>query len=663
MLIKYMDEVIQRGAYDIKESGSVNVYLSELKEFIEKPNSKGEKIPLAEWHITGEGLVPRTLLHYDDTSDGSNTLNGSWQKFFASKKSLGETIIYNGSSIFFKDGTPNFGGVAKAAIYMRYSEGFLNWVSMFDLVAAEKIRVQLPLFEKLIENDKTKKIKKEWNKFKPPQEDWALSVLCTLSDGKKIVLGLADIIDGDWDELKEMNVDIEHSIEFMKFLKAPKKEVAEKTKKNISEEFQMGSGLGRNAFGKTYKLDDISDSEYTRLMGALTLSERKPLLKANQLSYPVKVSPNPASKLLFLPEGDLKYKELEKFVDSENKKREIFLEDKKAKKKNKEKNEDQERIITERPDFIPIPASCATLFLSNIEKSGPKKKIIIQQVFPGISLRYLQCLNQEILNSGIQMSIVGYMKKALTCQDSDTPCVYNYWTKIFTSALQKNYVSANEVFYSLQRYGKAFSGEELISGRKAGEYFRVVGKIRRLQHLIYIAINTPQKLDDIGFEAELKSVEQYQLTIKGVFEIMATRPQTADLAGPVYELLWEKQKMKLDAFVTQAWQGVPGEEFSLFIKGALVGILLNELTYAVTTSGRSFSVTQGRHPSTLRGEQIISLVTKGIGLLMNLNEQKKFNCNTLPFINSCLEDSRKDTFNSGLIMGMVFHFKSNEKEA
>ena len=46
MLIKYMDEVIQRGAYDLKESGTVNVYLAELKGFTE---DKG----LAEWYITG----------------------------------------------------------------------------------------------------------------------------------------------------------------------------------------------------------------------------------------------------------------------------------------------------------------------------------------------------------------------------------------------------------------------------------------------------------------------------------------------------------------------------------------------------------------------------------------------------------------------------------
>jgi len=599
-------------------------------------------------------------LHYDDTSDGSNTLNGSWREFFAKGTALGGKIIYNGSSIFFKNETPNFRGVAKAAIYMRYSLGFLNWIKVFDSTVVEKIRVQLPLFENLIENDKTKKLKSVWDKFKAPKGDWVLPVLCNLSNGKKIVFGLADTDDDEWDELREMNVDIEHSLKFMTFLTSPGK----MSKEIISEEFQMGNGLGRNAFGETYNFENISDSEYTRLMGTLPLSSRQLLLKADKLSYTVKVSPNPdASKLLFLPEGDLKYRELKKFVDEENRKRDAFFEAKKSKKKRKEEKEDQEQVITERHAAIPIPASLsAMLFLTNTEGSQ-KKKLIIQQIFPGISLRYLQCLNQEILNSSIQMYIVGYMKKALTCQDRDTPCVYNYWTKIFTSALQKNYVSANEIFYSFQRYSKAFKGDDLIEGWKASEYFRVVGKIRRLQHLIHTAIKEPGKLDEIEFESELKLVEQYQLTTKGVFEIMATCPQTAELAGPVYELLWEKQKMKLDAFATQAWQGVPGEEFSLFIKGALVGILLKELTYAVTTSGRSFSVTQGRHPSTLRGEQIISIVTKGIGLLVNLNEQKKFNCNTLPFINSCLEESRKDTFNSGLIMGMVFHFKSNEKEA
>lgn len=652
MLIKYMDELAQSGRFDLKADGDVDIYLAELKGFSE---DKG----LAEWDIAGEELVSRQLLHYNDTADGSNVLNGSWREFFAAGCDFGERQLYIGSAIFYKDGMPNFRGVAKAAVYLRYSTGFLNWLERFDPAAADNIRKESSSFDKLIENQKTKKLIGVWDKFKAPKNKWAIPVICRLSDNSMVVLGLSKTDAADWSDLIDIGVNVERSLEIMSFLQVPKcgnKEV-------VSEVFQMAGGLGRNAFGQDFKLDAISDSEYTRLMGTVPESPRKDLLNiwANKLGYKIKVAPNPdSSELIFMPEGDLKYSQLKRFVDSENGKKQAYFNAKKEKKKS---NEDSESLIATRPAAIPVPGdSQATLFLTNIEGSQ-KKKLVIQQVFPGVSLNYLSCINEEMLHSSIQMLVVGYMKSALTCQDSDTPSVYRYWTEVFTSGLQMNYVSANEIFNSFQRFCKAFRGDELIEKVKAREYFRVISRLRRWQHLIHAARNTPDKMNTVEFQTELRAVEQYQLTEKGVFSMRKECPPTAELVGPVYGSLRDKQKEKLDAFVRQAWQGVPDDDFSLFVRGALTGILLNELTYAVTKAGRSFSITQGRHPSTLRGEQILSLVTKGIGLLINLDEQQRFNCNTLPFINSCMEESRKDVFNSGLIMGLVFFHKSQEKEA
>ncbi len=646
-----MDELAQSGRFDLKTDGDVDIYLAELKGFTE---DKG----LAEWEIVGEESVPRSLLHYDDTADGSNTLNGSWREFYATKCNFGERPLYIGSSIFYKDGMPNFRGVAKATIYLRYSDGFLKWLEIFDVAAADNIRSQLSAFECLVENPTTKKLINAWDKFKAPKRKWALPVVCSLSDNSKIVLGLAGSENDDWDDLKDLDVNVQRSIELMLFFAIPGRAQRE----IISDMFQMGRGLGRNPFGQDCKLDKISDSEYIRLMGPISKNSRRELLDiwTNKPSYRIKVAPNPdTSELIFMPEGDLKYSQLKRFVDSEKHKKQAFFEARKAKKK---KNEDTESIIAPTPAVIPIPAdSQSTLFLVNIEGSQ-KKKLIIQQVFPSVSLDYLACLNEEMLRNNTMVSVVSYMKVALTCQDRETPCIYRYWTEVFTSALQKRYISANEIFYSFQRFSKAFRGEELIGKRKAREYFRVIARLRRLQHLIHAARNSPGKLNTIEFQTTLKAVEQYQLTEKGVFSMMKECPQTAELVGPVYGSLWDWQKEKLDAFVKQAWQGVPDDDFNLFVRGALTGILLNELAFAVTKAGRSFSITQGRHPSTLRGEQILSLLTKGVGLLINLEEQQRFNCKTLPFIKSCLEESRKDTFNSGLIMGLVFIYKSQEKE-
>lgn len=658
MLTKYMDELALSGRFDLDLNGNVDVYLVELKGFTE---DKG----LAEWEIVDEGPLPLGWLHYNDASDGALTLFGSWQKFYSQNCDFGQKPIYNGSTILYKDGSPNFGGIAKATIYLRYSRGFNNWLKEIDPQASTVICLERDHFDKLIgdkESNKTRRMPTKWNTFKAPKEKWALPVVCKLSNGKRLVLGLSESVENDWDDIEDLDVDIQRSLELMSFLDTPKVE----DKEVISEDFQMGSGLGRNAFGKTYKIDKVSDSEYVRLMGCIPETSRKELLDiwSNKLGYRSNFAPNPdTSELIFLPEGDLSFSELKQFIDDEKQKKTLFFEAKKLKKK---ANEDVEPKIAVRPNIIPVPASSkATVFLVNIE-GGQKKKVIIQQVFPSVCLDYLSSLNEELLHSNTQGNIVGYMKYALTCQDSKTPSVYRYWTTVFTSSLQLNYISANEVFYGFQRFCKAFRGDELIEKGKARDYFWVIAKLRRLQHLIHTARTAPDKLSTLEFNNELKRIEQYKLTTKGVFGMvrqMKDTPNSAELVGNVYDVLREKQKSKLDVFVKQAWQGVPDDDFASFIRGALVGMLLSELTWMVKNEGRSFSVTQGRHPSSLRGEQIQSIITKGVGLLVNLDKQQIFNCKTLPFIKSCTEESRKDTFNSGLIMGLVFIHKSEEKEA
>jgi len=656
MLIKYMDELAQSGRYDLQDDGDRSVYLVGLNGF---SADKG----LAEWEIVGETSVPRKQLYYNDTADGSNTLNGSWREFYAAQCALGDRPLYSGSSIFYKDGFPNFGGVAKAAIYLRYSAGFRSWLATFDAAASESLTNELPVFEKLMDNPGTKKMMAKWSSFKPPRDQWALPVVCRLSDGSLIVLGLSGTEADDWEDLTDLKVNLKRSLELMSFLTTP----AATAKEVISELFQMGGGLGRNAFGQDYKLDAITDSEYTRLMGSVPATARAQLLDiwANKLEYRIKVAPNPdSSTMVFMPEGDLCYSRLKTFIDAENARRSAFWTAKESKKK--KSTEEVEATVIHAPDIIPVPACAqATVFLVNIEGSQ-KKKLIIQQIFPSISLTYLRALNDELLHHNLQFVLVGYMKKALTCQDRDTPCVYRYWTEVFTAALQRHYVNAGEVFNSFQRFCKAFRGDELINAKeviksKARDYFRVIALLRRLQHLIDTAGIAPDRLETIEFNNELTAVEQYQFNAKGVFDMSPTAcPSAAELLGEVYPVLRDYEKSKIDAFIRQAWQGIPNRDFPLVIHGALVGILLNELTYAVKSAGRSFSVTQGRHPSTLRGDQILSVFSHGIGLLMNLDKAQVFNGNVMPFVTSCLAESRKDAFNSGLIMGMVFIHKSEK---
>lgn len=643
MLIKNIDEVIRRGKYDIKKNENVTVATICPPKIEEK---------LVVWEKLATAKVPRSQLHYNDASDASLVFFTSWQKFYAAGCEFGKIPLYSGSSNIFKDGKSTFGGAAKAAIYLRFSFGFLSWLDTFDKKAADIIRTQVPDFESMMENEKTKKMSAVWHKFKADKNEWTLPVIAKLSSGENIVFGLSGNPDDDWSGVEELEIDVPHSLELMSFLKTPEQGEME----IISELFQFGSGLGRNAFGKTYKMDELTFSEYTRLMGVIPESEREKILEVlgNKLSYRVKVAPNPdSSELIYMPEGELKYSALKNFIDEENHKVELYYEAKKQKK-----TEDSEKTVAKAPNPLPLHDK-ATIYLVNTDGSQ-KKKLIILQVFPSLSLGYMKALNAELLNSATQMHTVSYMKQAMTANASDTPANYRYWTDVFTKALQKQYISAEDIFAGFQRFAKTQKGDDLIDGRRADYYFTVVGKLLRLQHIIDIARKNEESLNDNKLENELKLIETLKKTSKGVFAVMPNSQTSRDLlGGDVYDLLREKQKAKIDAFTARASSGVPNRDFACFIKGALTGILLNELTFALTQAGRSFSVTQGRHPSRLRGKEITKLFNDGIGMLLNLREEGRFNNALLPVITSYEDISRRDVFNTGMLMGMVFFVKSN----
>lgn len=54
------------------------------------------------------------------------------------------------------------------------------------------------------------------------------------------------------------------------------------------------------------------------------------------------------------------------------------------------------------------------------------------------------------------------------------------------------------------------------------------------------------------------------------------------------------------------------------------------------------------------------MFNKGIGLLMNLDKEQLFNCRLLPFLKSLEPESRRDSFNSGLISGMTYFEKKSD---
>ena len=647
MILKRMDETILAGQYDLEDSDEVTVVLiaPELKM------GSDNKL-VADWHEVDRDTVSKKILFYDDTADPSNTLFRSWQNFYQSGNSLakGNQTPFAGCSSMFKNGLPCFGGIAKAAAYMKYSKGFAEYLGTFDPGAAKLAVEENEIFRRLL--DDNGKIPQNWlGKYKPDKGSWPLPILTKLSTGQYLVLGLNNQPDSSmYEELEDLQIDITHSLEVMAFLQ----KIESSEREMLLDLFQMSTGLGRNAFGKAVL--DSGTTEYLRLMGNIPESGRTQILDfwKNRAEYRIKFAPNPDnSSLLFLPDAGLDFSELKKHIDNENRRKEHYFALKQ--KKQGKANDDLEAEKVQRPSMIPVNRH-AGIFLVNVEGSQ-KRKLIVQQFIPSVSVRYFAALNEELLNSNLQYALVNYMKSALTGQDRDTPSVYVFWTGVFTRALQKQCISARPVYEKFQSFVSTMSGEKLIKNRKAAQYFSLIGKMLRLALLIDTAKRAPELLGTPDFALQLNKIETFQIISKqGVFGTMTTEnvPSGVEILGESYSFLRDYEKQKFDSFVRQAFSGVPGEDFKIFCRGALTGMLLQILCWCVTNAGRRFTVTQGRHPSRLRGAEITALFVKGIGLLQNLDKSQLFNNRMLPFIKSVEEESRRDSFNSGMIMGMVY---------
>ena len=256
------------------------------------------------------------------------------------------------------------------------------------------------------------------------------------------------------------------------------------------------------------------------------------------------------------------------------------------------------------------------------------------------------------------------MKRCLTSQDTDTACVYHYWTYVFTAAIQKRQISASTLFFQFQRFCKSYRGDELLEKRYPLDYLKLCYALGGLNKLIREAKNNPAILQSPDFHEDLFQ----QITLDPIntklFDTMEkTIPSGASLIGEAhYSCLSDKMRHKFDHFIQLATPTIPDKEFPVFAKGVLTGFLLNNLSWQLKEEGRTFPATQGRHSSRLRGKEITKIFTKGIDILRNLNAEGRFNCEMLPFIKSIETESHKDSFNSGLIMGLVYFTKKTTEK-
>ena len=668
MFLKYLDELVSNSEVAVDDSGDgeVETALCILDGF-----KQGSKNPVAVWKEEEVLDLPRSLLAYCDTDDGSTTYITSWQKFYHGGFSLSDDghAPFMGGSTMMGDGKTKWRGMAKAAIYLRYSDGFRQWLAGKDEAVCERIDKEREQFRKLFEKPETSKMYEKWDKQLKVSSDWALPVVCRLSDGRLLVLGLdsANAVGQNEVDLDDDILAVAESLELNSFFKLPPPSEREL----VAGELHARSGMGRNAFGHDKKPHEMTCTEYVRLLGPELASTREDLLKAwhERAWYRVKVAPNPdESQLVFFPEGNLSYSTVQKIVAYEQSKQE-FYEAQKRKREGKlgADSEEKVQVIADVPNYIPEVHS-ASIVLANFHGAQGKEKWHVMQIFSSVNLAYWEMLNSEFLSGHFQSAITQFSRAAMTGREHPPksqrkekhPSVFAPWTTVFTSALQRRFISVQPFWNLFQSYCKAFSTDKLIGGRegnfpRGANYLSLIRKLRRLQYLIGRAREGPLSVHAIW--DELSQVENVETIKYGVWDPMNTKtPESAaHYVGDVYEHLWDSQKSKIDRFMQQSWQGTPEASYPEFLRGALVGIMLNELSRALTKLQRRFEPTQGRHPTTLRGDIIPSIFAKGIGLLQNLDKAQRFNGKVTPFIVKCVPESRRDTFNNGLVMGMAYN--------
>ncbi len=672
MLLRYIDELAQSGQVRLNESDFADVRLLEPVNFREEKNKSGAREFKCFWKTNEECELPREMLFYDDTDDGSNALYGTWQKFAQSRKALKKCNAPTlGGSGVMKNGLPIAKSMIKCAIYLRYSQGYHDWLKSVDPTAIESIQNEIKLFTRLIEKPETLKLPVNWCKLdKIPRNLWALPVVSRSADGRAIVLGLQpgldlEKLDKDDYEEAEKSINLEYSIKLSNLLNVP----AIRGKEVINGEFHVRSGLGRNAFGEETKPEDMRDSEYGRLLGPTlktpSVDFRKAWSEIHKVHYRVKITPFPlTSELLFFPEGQLAFADLRKLINEFNMDREKYFSYMKKKRESKGKinflQEENPEFLLRAPDYI--PALAYTTVVAVAMEGSTKKKRTLMGVYPSVNMRYWSYLNREFIKSKLEYKVTNYSRAFIAGHESasknDPPSVYRLWTDLYTQSLQGQFISILPFWNFYQRYCKAFSRKELLENNKGSlPYLNILKNLRRLQHIIgFFRTGIPKDEALIELDVKLKEIETGKSIIYGVIDPMKKKDPLggSELLGENYSLLWENQKRKIDEFIRLSWQGIPEKSYLLFIKGALVGMLLTDLEYWVKDAGRRFEASQGRHPSTLRGDLLPGIFSKGIGLLQNLNKEGKFNRRLTPFIISCVPDSRKDAFNNGLIMGMGF---------
>jgi len=138
--------------------------------------------------------------------------------------------------------------------------------------------------------------------------------------------------------------------------------------------------------------------------------------------------------------------------------------------------------------------------------------------------------------------------------------------------------------------------------------------------------------------------------------------------GSIWSELFDWQRELAHKAHIEVSGGIPEKELPTYLKGVVVGVLLNSLVrqFAKETIKRRFDYSAGMHLTNLRGKNLISRFKQGLNLYNGLNKTQQsqiiFRFSALPYIDGMLEISKKQAFNNGLLTGIVIRSPSLKNE-
>jgi hypothetical protein len=480
-----------------------------------------------------------------------------------------------------------------------------------------------------------------------------------------VVLGLTDFPDQDVAWFGE--IDVKTSVQLTNEILAKQIVPEAKTKKSFEEvnfEIQTKSGRARNLYGKEQKIQQLSASsaaETARIFGIYDPVDVETVRSqyAQIAQYPVKVGENPdTARLYFIPLQPEQADQVKQAVAQAKQNAELA----RAQKKNK-KAADQVEVKYEA-SLLPLPRRRlkAKVILANLE--GSKKPfVLLNQVFPSVPLYYWQILNEDLPR--VQRKLIDFNK---TYQSgpmaTPSPSSYLLWTKVFTKALNREQFDPYLIWRHWGGFLKNLSNEDIIGDAKEKKWPHALNPLELTALLTYLNNLIEVVQDEKNLDLDAPQIRNKSNEMK----VSPTPNETETLVGPIWNEIYDWQReLTLKAYAGVVG-GIPGKELPIYLKGVVVGVLLNSLVwqFAKDPIKRRFDYSAGMHLTNLRGKNLISRFKQGLNLFNGLNKAQQsqiyFPFSALPYIDGMLEISKKQTFNNGLLTGLVVRSQNLKKE-